>query len=96
MHLLINQTGTIDDGAEPRDLGQTPSDIIILSFADTELALLAAAHDELASNAPQPSLRLANLMQLRHNFSVDLYAEKVLAGAKVVVLRQCSQKAVKG
>ena len=26
-------------------------------------------------------------MQLKHNFSVDLYAEKTLAGARLVVLR---------
>ena len=87
MHLLVAQSGTIDDGSEPRDLGQTPGDIVVLSSADTELALLASAHPALAINAPQPSLRLANLMQLKHHFSVDLYAEKTLSGARVVVLR---------
>ena len=34
-----------------------------------------------------PELRLANLMQLGHNLSVDLYVEQVIAGAKLVVVR---------
>ncbi len=87
MHLLVTHSGTIDDGAEPRDLGQTPGEIVVLSSADTELSLLARAHRALAAASPQPSLRLVNLMQLKHNFSVDLYAEKTLAGARLVVLR---------
>ena len=87
MHLLVTHSGTIDDGAEPRDLGQTPGDIVVLSSADTELSLLARAHGVLAAASPQPSLRLVNLMQLKHNFSVDLYAEKTLTGARIVVLR---------
>ncbi len=87
MHLLVTQSGTIDDGAEPRDLGQTPGDIVVLSSADTELALLANAHRARAAAGPQPSLRLVNLMQLKHHFSVDLYAEKTLSGARIVVLR---------
>jgi cobaltochelatase CobN len=87
MHLLVTQSGTIDDGSEPRDLGQTPGDIVVLSSADSELALLADAHRQLTASAPQPALRLANLMQLKHHFSVDLYAEKTLSGARIVVLR---------
>ena len=87
MHLLVTHSGTIDDGAEPRDLGQTPGDIVVLSSADTELSLLARAHGTLAAASSRPSLRLVNLMQLKHNFSVDLYAEKTLSGARLVVLR---------
>ncbi len=87
MHLLVTQSGMIDDGAEPRDLAQDPGDIVVLSSADSELGLLADAHRRLAEHQSPPSLRLANLMQLRHNFSVDLYAEKTLAGARIVVLR---------
>ena len=87
MHLLVTHSGTIEDGTEPRDLGQTPGDIVVISSADTELSLLARAHGALAAGSPQPSLRLVNLMQLKHNFSVDLYAEKTLTGARLVVLR---------
>ena len=85
MHLLQAQAGAVADGSEAVDLGQTPGEILVLSAADTELASLASAHA--AMGAGQPSLRLANLMQLAHNLSVDLYAETVVAEARLVVVR---------
>ncbi len=85
MHLLQAQPGAIADGSEPVDLGQSPGDIVVLSAADTELASLSAARAGFGDDFP--SLRLANLMQLSHNFSVDLYVEKVIAGARLVVVR---------
>ncbi len=85
MHLLAAQPGGIADGSEPVNLGQSPGDIVVLSAADSELANLASAR----ANLPEdfPSLRLANLMNLAHNLSVDLYAESVIAGARLVVVR---------
>ncbi|MGI9424600.1 MAG: cobaltochelatase subunit CobN, partial [Hyphomicrobiaceae bacterium] len=87
MHLLVAQSGTIDDGTEPRDLGQSPGEVVVLSAADTELALLAAAHAKRQASQLCRQLRLANLLQLKHNYSVDLYIENTLAHAKVVILR---------
>lgn len=46
MHLLLAQKGTISDGEEAIDLGQSPGDILFLSAADTELAAIAAAHGQ--------------------------------------------------
>ena len=43
MHLLSTSSTSLDDIVEPVDLGQTPGDIAILSFADSDLAALAAA-----------------------------------------------------
>ena len=86
MHLLAVQPGAIADGSEAVDLGQTPGDIVVLSAADTELAMLADSRAALPY-ADFPSLRLANLMQLGHNMSVDLYAEDVIAKAKLVIVR---------
>ncbi len=85
MHLLNVQPGTIDDGDEAVDIGQTPADIVILSAADTELATLAAAHGAYGPNAP--SLRLASLLQLRHPMSVDLYTDQTLSRARIVIVR---------
>src|SRR5436305_1662257 len=87
MHLLATEPGTIDDGAAAVDLGQTPGDIIVLASADTEIGLLAAAQarrrtDDTAS----PSLRLAPVMRLGHNLSVDLYMELV-GQARLVIAR---------
>ena len=87
MHLLATIPGTIADGSAPFDLGQTPGDIVVLSSADTELALLAAAQRRRRSDDPSaPRLRLAPILRLGHNFSVDLYMETV-AAARLVVVR---------
>jgi cobaltochelatase CobN len=85
MHLLATTSGVIDGAAEAVDLGQSPAEIVVLSAADSEIASLARAFDTLA--APKPSLRLANLLQLQHNLSIDLYIEKTLRHAKLIVLR---------
>ncbi|HWU00291.1 MAG TPA: hypothetical protein VN229_21825, partial [Terriglobales bacterium] len=85
MHLLAAKPGIITDGTEAIDLGQTPGDIVILSAADTELACLSAAQAGQAAHAP--SLRLASLLQLSHNLSIDTYVEDIIAQAKLVVIR---------
>ena len=85
MHLLQAQAGGIADGSEAVDLGQTPGDIVVLSAADTELASLAAARETLGEDYPE--LRLASLLNLSHNLSVDLYLDQVVSRAKLVVLR---------
>ncbi|MEK9724708.1 MAG: cobaltochelatase subunit CobN, partial [Rhodospirillaceae bacterium] len=86
MHLLAAQPGGVSDGSEAVDLGQSPGDIVVVSAADTELTLLAQARGEQSAEY-FPSLRLANMMHLAHNMSVDLYVEDVVAHAKLVVLR---------
>ncbi len=83
MHLLLAQKGSIADGGEAVDLGQSPGDILFLSAADTELAAVAAATEGWNG----PSLRLASLMSLRHPMSVDTYVERTLKHAKLVVVR---------
>ena len=94
MHLLAATPGSVTDGSDAVTLCQTPGDILFLSAADTELACLARGYAQVvethmrAGNAcPFPSLRLANLMQLGHNLSVDLYIEEMVAHAKLVLVR---------
>ncbi len=88
MHLLAAQPGGINDGSEAVDLDQSPGDIVFLSAADTELAALADAQAVITDGRlNQPSLRLANLMHLTHNMSVDLYVERIIGGAKLVIVR---------
>ncbi|MGE5514187.1 MAG: cobaltochelatase subunit CobN [Bacteroidota bacterium] len=84
MHLLAAQPGTISDGSEAIDLGQTPGEVVVLSAADTELSALAAAH---ARNGAPFDLRLANLSRLAHHMSVDVYLEQVVGAARLVVVR---------
>ncbi len=88
MHLLAAAPGVIVDGSAAVDLGQTPAEIVVLSAADSEIACLAAAQRRLCESEPRwPSLRLASLLQLGHNYAVDLYVEKILARARLVVVR---------
>ncbi|MGE0008719.1 MAG: cobaltochelatase subunit CobN [Parvibaculaceae bacterium] len=85
MHLLASQTGVIDGAAEAVDLAQETGDIVVVSAADSELAALARAWETIGSEAK--SLRLANLLQLQHNLSVDLYVDRTLKHARLIVLR---------
>jgi cobaltochelatase CobN len=85
MHLLRFESRSVDGSAEAVDLGQSPAEIVALSFADTDLAVLAAAWE--AGQDTLPSLRLANLTALRHPYSVDLYVEKVLSKARFMLVR---------
>ncbi len=89
MHLLAAKPGAVDDGSEAVDLGQTPGDIVVLSAADTELAMLAAAQSGLTEEFGEkaPELRLASLLHLGHNMSVDGYVDDIVTNAKLVVVR---------
>ncbi|MGB3814389.1 MAG: cobaltochelatase subunit CobN [Shinella sp.] len=84
MHLLLAQKGTIADGKEAIDLGQTPGDILFLSAADTELAAIAAAH---RARGGETRLRLASLATLSHPMSVDTYIERTARHARLIVIR---------
>ena len=86
MHLLAAQPGAIADGQNAVDLGQTPGDVVVLSAADTELSLLARARGRVTDDG-FPSLRLASILHLGHNMSVDLYVDTVIRHAKLVVVR---------
>ncbi len=87
MHLLAATPGAVADGSEAVDLGQTPGDIVFLSAADSELAGLAQACATMREDSGFPSLRLANLMHLSHNLSVDIYIDDVVSAARLVVVR---------
>lgn len=86
MHLLSATPGSIANGDEAIDLDQSPGDVVLLTVADSELACFARAAGRLheAWGSAAPRIRLANLLQLRHPYSVDLYVEKVIAKAKFV------------
>jgi len=85
MHLLQTSSATLDDIVEPVDLGQTPGDIVVLSFVDTDLAGLSAAYQ--AEREALPSVRLAHLRDLRHPMSLDLWIDSAARHAKVIVVR---------
>jgi len=85
VHLLAGEALRIEDGDAAVDLAQPPGDIVILSAADSELAALAAAAR--SRDAGAPSIRFANLGQLAHPMSVDLYLDRTVSHARLVVVR---------
>ncbi|WP_016951302.1 cobaltochelatase subunit CobN [Anabaena sp. PCC 7108] len=66
-------------------LEQTPSPFVLITAADTDIQTLAAVVTKLPAQFPQ--IRVANLLQLQQQISIDAYAEQVLESAQVIVLR---------
>ncbi|GBQ73734.1 cobaltochelatase subunit CobN [Komagataeibacter intermedius] len=85
MHLLAREVRTLDDGAQAEDLGHAPADIVFLSFSDSDLLCLDAAH--MAQDAPAATLRMATLSRLLHPMSIDLYVADTIMDSRCVVVR---------
>ena len=64
---------------------QSPAPIIFLTYADTDIQTLAAAQTTLDDSFPH--LRVANLLNLQQQLSIDVYLETVVSQAKIVILR---------
>ena len=86
MHLLSTRPGghVEDDGRGVVRVDQQPAPLVVLSAADTTLALLADAAETL--DAGFPEVRLASLLWLRQPATVDLYLDQVLQQARAVVI----------
>ena len=92
MHLLATQSANLDEIEEAVDLGQSPADVVVLSFSDSDLSALAAAWrehnaDQYSSEQDHLTLRLANLKKLRHPMSVDVYIDEVASKASAIIVR---------
>ena len=109
MHFLAAQEADLAELGTACDLRQSAGDIIFLSAADSELAVLARAQAFLIEgteadngrlakgsvsdgeptqpNLCTPSLRLANLRDLQHPASIDLYIEQTLSHSRLVIAR---------
>src|SRR5579872_3211245 len=85
MHVVFRESRGLEETAVPRDLGQDPADLVMLSFSDSDLATFAAGWRR--GGESLPSLRLANLAELRHPLSVDTYVERTLATTRGVLVR---------
>jgi cobaltochelatase CobN len=85
MHVVFRESHGLDEADTPMDLGQTPADLVVLSFSDSDLGAFAAGWHR--SNGDLPTLRLANLTALKHPLSVDTYIEQTLVDAKAILIR---------
>ncbi|MEX0282691.1 MAG: cobaltochelatase subunit CobN, partial [Arenibacterium sp.] len=88
MHVVFRESHGLEETDTPMDLGQSPGDLVVLSFSDSDLGAFAKAwHRGGGPEGQLPSLRLANLVALRHPLSVDTYVEQTLSGAKGILIR---------
>ena len=85
MHGGYRDSYALDETATAYDLEQTPADLVALSFSDSDLGAFAAGWHR--ANGTLPTLRLANLVALRHPMSVDTYIDVTLADAKGILIR---------
>lgn len=88
MHIVFRESHGLEETEVPTDLGQSPADLVVLSFSDSDLGAFAAGwHQARAQGQPLPALRLANLVALRHPVSVDTYLDRTLIRARAVLVR---------
>ncbi|MCG2666783.1 cobaltochelatase subunit CobN [Bradyrhizobium sp. GCM10023182] len=85
MHVVFRESRGLEETTTPRDIGQDPADLVVLSFSDSDLAAFAAGWRR--GQDSLPSLRLANLAELRHPLSVDTYIERTLSQARGILVR---------
>ena len=85
MHIIFRESHGLEETETPFDLGQDPADLIVLSFSDSDLGAFEAGWRR--AKGRLPSLRLANLVALRHPLSVDTYVERTLVGCKAILVR---------
>ena len=85
MHVVFRESHGLEETDTPFDVGQTPADLVVLSFSDSDLGAFAAGWTRAAGTLP--STRLANLVALRHPLSVDTYVDQTLSGAKAILIR---------
>ncbi|MEH2235296.1 cobaltochelatase subunit CobN [Nostoc sp.] len=85
MHRISSTSGGWNQSEGLIFLEQTPAPFVLITAADTDIQTLAAAVTKLPASFP--ALRVANLLQLQQQLSIDTYGEQVLELAQVIILR---------
>lgn len=85
MHVVFRESHGLEETATPTDPGQSPADLVVLSFSDSDLGAFAEGWHR--ADGTLPGLRLCNLSLLRHPLSVDTYVEGTLSGARGILIR---------
>ncbi|WP_366553686.1 cobaltochelatase subunit CobN [Aquibaculum sediminis] len=88
MHVIFRESHGLEETETPIDLEQSPAELVVLSFSDSDLGAFAAGWRRGGgADGRLPSLRLANIAALKHPLSVDTYIEKTLSDAKGILIR---------
>ncbi len=85
MHRISATPGGLNQSEGLFFLEQTPAPFVLITAADTDIQTLAAVVPKLPREFPE--LRVANLLQLQQQISIDAYSEQVLESAQIIVLR---------
>ncbi|MBS9393407.1 MAG: cobaltochelatase subunit CobN [Dolichospermum sp. LBC05a] len=85
MHRISATPGGLNQSEGLFFLEQTPAPFVLITAADTDIQTLAAVVPKLPTHFPE--IRVANLLQLQQQISIDDYSEQVLESAQVIVLR---------
>ena len=85
MHVVFRESHGLEETAAPFDPAQDPAEMIVLSFSDSDLGAFAAGWKR--GQGSLPSLRLCNLVALKHPVSVDTYVERTLSQARAILVR---------
>ncbi|MBD2337956.1 cobaltochelatase subunit CobN [Calothrix sp. FACHB-156] len=85
MHRVSATSGGWNQSEDLIFIEQTPAPFVFITAADTDIQTLAAAVPQLP--ATFPALRVANLLQLQQQISIDSYGEEVLELAQVIIVR---------
>ena len=88
MHVTFRESHGLEEAEAPYDPGQTAADLVVLSFSDSDLGAFAAGwHRGQRRVGNLPTLRLINLVAMKHPLSVDTYVDSVLTHAKGILIR---------
>ncbi len=88
MHVVFRESHGLEETETPMDLGQDAADLVVLSLSDSDLGAFAEGwHRGGGPEGRLPTLRLANIVALKHPLSVDTYVEQTLSGAKGILIR---------
>lgn len=93
MHLLAAKPGGFVEQQGIIDLEQSPAPVVILSAADSQLTALSAAFTQASQAHSLAQTRLANWTHLLKPAALDLYEDKVLQHAQLVVVSLLGGKA---
>ncbi|KAF0115565.1 MAG: cobaltochelatase CobN [Rhodobacteraceae bacterium] len=87
MHVVFRESHGLEETETPFDVGQDPAEMVVLSFSDSDLGAFTAGYERMRKGGGHPSVRLANIIALKHPVSVDTYVERTLLGAKAILVR---------
>ena len=85
MHRINATTGGWNQSEGLFFLEQTIAPFVLITAADTDIQTLGTVVSKLPDEFPE--IRVANLLQLQQQISIDTYSEQVLESAQVIILR---------